>query len=69
MPIGPPPSGFTVAYLELAEIRSSSLGDVSAGATTGTIHFQFNPKEFQVEKSAKWQTANTSGSHNAGPAQ
>jgi nucleoid-associated protein YgaU len=69
MPPGPPPSGFTMAYLELADIKSSASGDVSAGSTTGTITFQFNPKEFSVEKSAHWQTSNTAGSPNAGPAQ
>ena len=69
MPVGPPPAGLTMAYLELAEMKSSASGDVSAGATAGTIRFQFNPKEFQVEKSAKWQTHNTAGSKNAGPAQ
>lgn len=67
--MAPPPSGLTRAYLQLAELKSSASGDVSAGATTGTIDFQFNPKEFSVEKSAKWQSHNTSGSKNAGPAQ
>ena len=69
MPVGPPPAGLTMAYLELAEMKSSASGEVSVGATTGTIQFQFNPKEFQVEKSAKWQTHNTAGSKHAGPAQ
>ncbi|HYR61275.1 MAG TPA: phage tail protein [Actinomycetota bacterium] len=70
MGIGPPPpSGLTMAYLKLSEMKSSASGEVSAGAETGTIEFQFNPKEFQVEKSAKWQSHNTAGSKNAGPAQ
>lgn len=69
MPIGPPPSGFTMAYLELAEIKSSSTGEVSAGSATKTIHFQFNPQEFSIAKSANWQTTNVAGSSNAGPAQ
>ena len=66
MPIGPPPAGFTMAYLELAEIKSSN-GEMSDGATIGTIKFQFNPKEFQVEKSAKWQAKSAAGSKKAGP--
>ena len=64
-----PPTGLTKAYLELAEIKSSATGEVSAGAAKGTIEFQFNPKEFQLEKSAKWKSSNTPGSSKAPPAQ
>src|SRR5207245_2610314 len=64
-----PPAGLTRAYLELAEIKSSATGQVSAGAAKGKIEFQFNPKDFQLEKSAKWQSSNTAGSSKAPPAQ
>jgi phage protein U len=57
------------AYLELTEIKSSASGEVSSGATKGTIRFQFNPKEFTLDKSAKWESKNTSGSKKAPPAQ
>ena len=69
MPIGSPPAGLAMAYLELDEIKSSASGDTSPGASLGTIAFQFNPKDFQIDKTAKWKFNNAPGSSNAPPAQ
>lgn len=67
-PLGPPPPGLARAYLEFAEIKVSGKG-MSAGAPSGQIEFQFNPKEFQLEKSANWKITPTTGAKKAPPPQ
>jgi nucleoid-associated protein YgaU len=46
------PKGYQKAYLELFEISGSGKGAESGGTK---IEFQFNPKELQVVKKAKWE--------------
>lgn len=62
------PAGLTKAYLELREITSSG-GQTTIGAKRDEIRFQFNPKEFSVEKSAQWTFRQSAGSSKAPPAQ
>jgi nucleoid-associated protein YgaU len=39
----------------------------SPGGERGVVHFQFNPKEVTISKSAKWERKPTKGSSKAGP--
>ncbi|MGH2733826.1 MAG: phage tail protein [Actinomycetota bacterium] len=55
------PAGFAKAYLELFEASGSS------GGGGERILFQFNPKEFQVVKKAKWESKPTKGNKKAPP--
>ena len=48
------PTGLTKAYLQLVEMKAVD-GKVTVGAAQGEIPFQFNPKDFQVEKTAEWK--------------
>lgn len=61
------PAGNGKAYLELFEGAGSGAG---AGLKTGggkKIHFQFNPKELQIVKTAKWETKPSKGNSKAPP--
>lgn len=64
-----PAAGLTHAYLELKELKSSASGQVASGGGGETINFQFNPKELQVDKVAKWKFDAKAGSKKAPPAQ
>jgi nucleoid-associated protein YgaU len=63
------PPNLTHAYLELKELKSSANGQVTAGGGGESISFQFNPKELQVDKAAKWKFDAKAGSKKAPPAQ
>ncbi len=49
MPTPPAPSK---AYIELLEPSTEGKG----GGRIGRVSFQFNPKEYQIQKSASWET-------------
>lgn len=61
MPAQAPPS-FERAYLELFEVSGSG-----GGSGGSKIQFQFNPKELQVVKKAKWESKPTKGNKKAPP--
>lgn len=65
----PPTPGLAHAYLNLAEITSSATGATTAGASLGSIPFQFNPQTFQIVKEADWKSKSAAGSKTAPPAQ
>jgi nucleoid-associated protein YgaU len=54
------------AYLELIERSGSGPGSSAAGGGT-KIEFQFNPKEFQLQKKASWKSSTTKGNKKAPP--
>ena len=54
------------AVLKLYELKSETGGAVP-GAEAGSIDFQFNPKEVQIAKTAKWERSPARGARRAGP--
>lgn len=54
------------AVLKLYELKSENGGGVP-GAEIDSIHFQFNPKEVQIAKQAKWERSTARGAKRAGP--
>jgi nucleoid-associated protein YgaU len=54
------------AALELYEPKPVP-GGSGRGAPLGSIPFQFNPKEFSIQKAAKWERKPARGAKSAGP--
>lgn len=62
-------SGLVKAKLQFRELKSSTNGQVSAGPPGAPMYFEFNPKELQVDKTAKWKFDAKAGSPKAPPAE
>ena len=60
------PDNLAHAALELYDAKPAG-GGGKPGSPRGRIPFQFNPKEFSIQKSAKWERKPARGAKSAGP--